>query len=235
MKDEEKARQLLSELKAQCETEFEKLSVERPEKAIFEPPQVEVLDNRRQKFCGKIYFRGKDGYYFTNSNLHVAVYECYHGEIPKDYQVHHGEKGVDCNAPENLELKSRSDHAKYHFDKVREGLKSTRRECRNCGAEFVPNQSNQVFCSPQCQIRHQNRNKKVTLVERQCEVCGKTFTTKDRCNFTTQTCSRSCAGKLARQKSPIDNRERDKNGRFKRKNIETPTQNAGGIETCKKN
>lgn len=215
MKMTEEVQAALATLKAACENDFERLTLERMEKAINEPPKVKVLDERRQEFNGKVYFRSASGYYFTNYNLHVVLWETYHGEVPKGCQVHHGERGVDCNELSNLTLKTQSEHAKLHFDANRTKLKQTTRICRNCGKEYHPVQHNQVYCGQECQTLYHNRNRVQKFVKKICPVCGKEFETKYRCNFTTQTCSLECAGKLAREKAPVTNRERDKKGRFK--------------------
>lgn len=211
----DEVRAALDVLKKAAENDFERLAIERMETALTNPPQVKVIDERRQEFDGKIYFRGQNGYYFTNYHLHVVVWEMYHGKIPKGFHVHHGAGGVDCNEPSNLSLKSQSEHAKLHFQREWDKLKEQRRVCKNCGEEFAPVQHNQVFCGKSCQIQYYSRHRKKHFVKRTCPVCGKEFETVDKGRFTTQTCSWECSGKLARQKSPVTNRERDESGKFK--------------------
>ena len=214
MKMTEEVVAAIKTLKAACENDYERLTIERMEKAITEPPTVKVLDERRQEFNGKIYFRSRDGYYFTNYNLHVVLWETYHGEVPKGFQVHHGERGVDCNELSNLTLKTQSEHAKLHFDEGRAKLRETVRVCKYCGKEYHPKQNNQLYCCEKCQRADYYYNK-TPNVKRICPVCGKEYEAKNMGKATRKTCSWVCSGKLARQKDPVTNRERDEKGRFK--------------------
>lgn len=214
MKDDKAVQAALQILKENAETDFEKLSVARLETVLNAPPKVIVIDDKHQEFDGKIYFRNSDGYYFSSSHLHVAVWETYRGKAPKGFQIHHGKRGVDCNEITNLSLKTHSDHAKLHFDEEREKLKENVRVCRLCGKDFIPVQYNQIFCSKACQILYHNKHRKKRFVERVCLICGKTFKTADKCNFTAKTCSMECAGKLARQKAPVTKRKRNGKGQF---------------------
>jgi hypothetical protein len=56
--------------------------------------------------------------YYAES-LHQAVWKFHRGEIPAGRDVHHKDDDYDNNAIENLELLTRSEHAKHH-DRFRE-------------------------------------------------------------------------------------------------------------------
>jgi hypothetical protein len=51
--------------------------------------------------------------YYAES-LHQAVWKFHHGEIPEGHDVHHKDDDYDNNVIDNLELLTRSDHAKLH-------------------------------------------------------------------------------------------------------------------------
>lgn len=79
------------------------------------------LDKYRY-FNGVRYTRDeKTGYYLSASTfnnrrkrLHRAVWEFYNGAIPKGLEVHHIDHDKQNNVIENLELLSKTDHAKRH-------------------------------------------------------------------------------------------------------------------------
>lgn len=67
-------------------------------------------------FQGEKYTRRANGYYaktFGNRYfLHRAVWESVHGKIPKGYDLHHIDHDRANNAIENLELYTKSEHAR---------------------------------------------------------------------------------------------------------------------------
>lgn len=77
-----------------------------------------------------VYFNGlkftKDeetGYYLNSTirkRLHVYVWEFYNGEIPKGYEVHHKNKDKATTNIEELELLSKSEHMKKHWQEKTE-------------------------------------------------------------------------------------------------------------------
>ena len=78
----------------------------------------------------------KTGYYLNSTlrkRMHRYVWEYYNGEIPKGFQIHHIDHDKSNNDISNLEMISRSKHAKIHanervrdcYDEVVENLNKT--------------------------------------------------------------------------------------------------------------
>lgn len=76
-----------------------------------------------QIFNGLRFFPRRDGYYRLRrypkqhryKYLHRLVWEFYKGPIPSGYTIHHKNSNKADNRIENLELLSRSEHAKLHW------------------------------------------------------------------------------------------------------------------------
>lgn len=52
---------------------------------------------------------------------------------------------------------------------------SAKRKCTHCGAEYAPTAPRQVFCNPICS-QAADRIKRLTKIEKVCNVCEKTYT-----------------------------------------------------------
>lgn len=86
-------------------------------------------------FEGCKYRRDKKTGYYLNSamhkRLHRAVWESYHGDIPKGWHVHHKDENKSNNEIENLEILSGSSHMSLHgyeraascYDEMRRNLR----------------------------------------------------------------------------------------------------------------
>lgn len=80
--------------------------------------RVEQVSEKKQSFNGLNYYLCGNHYYQRKGKrLHCVVWEHYNGKIPKGYQIHHIDGDRYNNNIENLELVSRSEHARYHARK----------------------------------------------------------------------------------------------------------------------
>ena len=161
--------------------------------------------------------RAEEGY------LHREKWRKEKGEIPKGYHVHHKDGDPSNNNLENLELVSPQEHAEKHEDwgnpnpeeateaaknwhrseegrewhrkmakKQWEEKEAKTKECDQCGEEFEY-YTDARFCSDACKAKHRRESGKDDE-ERECVICGDVFEVNKYSD--TETCSRSCAGKL---------------------------------------
>lgn len=75
------------------------------------------------EFCGRRFTLRTTGYYAaTDGNrqlLHHVVWESVNGQLPDGFEVHHKDENRTNNAVDNLELKTKPDHARHHMAKRR--------------------------------------------------------------------------------------------------------------------
>lgn len=81
-----------------------------------------------RKYFGKKFYLQKDGYWANMMPIHAHrwVWINYHGSIPKAMDVHHKDGDKNNNEIDNLELLSRSDHLKRHWQEGRFDLHQRR-------------------------------------------------------------------------------------------------------------
>lgn len=180
MKNPEHVAELLAELRTLAENDFERHRIDVLERDLHEPPQIEVIDDNRQKFCGIIYRQNKDGHFFTNHAIHRDVYIYCVDDIPEGYDVHHRDFDKTNNSPINLQLLSKSDHMKLH--KESKFALPEERTCFICGKKFSAGKFKN-FCSQTCW----QKSKGIIKI---CQHCDKKFLayTSEQ-----QFCSHKCA------------------------------------------
>lgn len=119
------------------------------------------------------------------------VYECVHGAIPKNMQVHHKDLNYLNHDPNNLELKTAAEHQLLHINQ-----KIAKVICVMCGQEFAQSTPWQKHCSPKCrQIHGDSRRKKLNKTI-ECQVCGKEVQKVAGQKY----CSISCRSKSFRER-----------------------------------
>lgn len=218
MKDKDKVAGLIAELKALAESDFERHRISVLERDLTEPPKVEVIDDKHQKFDGVVYRQVKTGHFIANTLIHRAVFAYYNSE-PVNLSVHHIDNNPSNNDILNLVALSASEHAlthgfldkknlpkkefvcrqcgKKYFDYARRknfycpDCRTVKKICLNCGKQFSSTYRPQKFCSQKCAGSYQNRGHHFL---RTCPVCNKEFKSfKSRDQIC---CSRACANKL---------------------------------------
>lgn len=197
MKMTDEVLKAIETLKSAVENDFERLAIERLETALTNPPRVEVVDDNHQRFNGLTFYKDKKrGYYYTSIGVHQAVWRYYCGDIPFDFNIHHVNENKADNDIENLQIKSRSEHAYEH------GQRSDKKTftCVVCGKEFEASPRScrdNPCCSTRCRAQKNRKPFKDVKEVRQCIVCGKSFLTSKYRDA--QTCSPHCTALLARQ------------------------------------
>ena len=192
MRDLDNVKTVIEQLKSLAENEFEIHRIEILERDLIEGlPQVEIIDDKCQKFDGLLFKLDRGGHFTTSTrnSIHRAVWMYYHGAIPEgDYVIHHIDFDKGNNDISNLQLVTKSEH--QHIHKPNGKPKEKEFICDECGKKYIAFDCGQVshFCSKSC--RDKNKNKRITKVLI-CPQCGKEFETR-RFNKT-RFCSRECA------------------------------------------
>lgn len=190
----------LQTLKNAAENDFERHRIDVLEKDLTEPPKVEVIDEKHQKFGGVNFAkRANKGHFNANEiGIHRFVYTYYFGEIPKGCDIHHIDRDKSNNDISNLLMLTRSEHQKIHYPKGTRIPKIKKKfTCTFCGKEYeaFPNAQN-LYCSEECKNKACYSRKK--LETKNCVICGKEFYARvDKTNR--KCCSRACAAKLLSQ------------------------------------
>lgn len=194
MKDKEK---IFNLLRKSVETPQESIAVEEMIKK-FEGnlPQVEIIDDKHQKFNGITYGTSNSprmtGLYFKLLSLHRMVWICYNGEIPEGHDIHHKDFDKENNVISNLELVHKDEHKKIHLAHKTKKVPEKKQKfiCKVCGKEYESvNRSNNTYCSVKCKKTAERvRATKIKI----CKVCGKEFSTRDDAEI----CSKKCLGKF---------------------------------------
>ena len=151
----------------------------------------------------------KTGYYLNSTSrkrMHRYVWEYYNGEIPKGFQIHHIDHDKSNNDISNLEMISRSKHAKIHANE----------RVRDCYDEVVENLNKNA--RPKASEWHgskegiewhkkhyaEMKDKLYIKKEFVCKQCGKKFeSTKVGSKF----CCNNCKSKWRREQG-FDNETR---------------------------
>ena len=199
----------LQTLKDAAENDFERHRINVLERDLTAPPQVEVIDDKHQKFDGITYNTKDNGRYTKNLQLHRMVYTYHCGEIPESYEIHHIDHNPANNNISNLQCLTKNQHMSIHNSKA----DTVHLTCLNCGKTFTfSKRGRKLFCSIQCGNEHRAKNPEL-YEERVCEYCGKTFTVLKSLKVTC--CSRACGARLHWKK------EREKIGKPEPARIKT--------------
>ena len=182
----------LQTLKNAAENDFERHRIDVLEKDLTEPPKVEVIDEKTQKFNGFVYHIKKDGHFHGHISIQRAVYSYYFGEIESGYNVHHIDNDKTNNDISNFLLLTNAEHQRIHFTQNTGHFALEKFVCVNCGKDFVAyGGRNNRFCSDKCKGEYKRQNHQET---RTCAYCGKEFSVEEW--STVKCCSNSCAQKL---------------------------------------
>lgn len=202
MKNPERVAELLAELRALTENDFERHRLDVLEKDLTAPPTVEVIDDTHQQFNGVTYSKTNTGHFVARFLLHRDVWEFFKGEIPAGNQIHHVDFNPGNNDISNLQSLTPAIHRKIH-----NGTPLIARKCPACGKIFfVKETSNQICCSIPCANKIKPRRPVSPPVEKICPCCGKKFSVPYDLRKQ-KFCSKACAAKLRGQsmkKPPIE-------------------------------
>ena len=198
MKDNEKTQKLIDELKALADNDFERHRIDVLERDLTEPPKVEIIDEKTQKFNGVIYYKRDCGHYRGNAHIHRVVYTYFFGDIPTGYDIHHIDENKANNDISNLIMVTRLEHHKIHGPQSNiSGLKIKEQyTCQNCGKKYEGyRRGHNLYCSDQCR-REANSKKNL----KNCIICGMSFYARKK---NQSCCSQECSQKNALQQQPL--------------------------------
>lgn len=151
-------------------------------------------------FNSKRYYLYKGEKYYSKGSkrLHRVVFECYKGEIPKGYDVHHINEDTTDNRIENLALVERSLHARFTGKQRIKNNPEWFKEFHKKGIE----KAKEWHKSEEGREWHRQhgkncwRNKEYTKLN--CQVCGKEYETPfpSRSKY----CHNNCKAKALRER-----------------------------------
>ena len=199
MKNPERVAELLAELRGLAENDFERHRIGVLERDLTAPPQVEIIDDKHQRFNGGIYHKTATRHYLYASSMHREVWKYHYGEIPKGHEIHHIDRNPENNAITNLQCLTKEEHNKRH--KIKPRAFKHQCVCQVCGKIFLSTLSTSKFCSPNCRTRAHNQDSK-NHSTKTCPICGKSFATRHKEQIC---CSHTCASLFMHQN------RRDKN------------------------
>lgn len=179
----------LNVLRHAAENDFERHRINVLERDLTDPPVVEQIDDKHQRFNGITYRKIKDGHYTQNNGLHRDVWQYHYGDVPNGYIVHHNDWNPANNGIANLRLMENTEHNRLHMKNapVKDLI------CEYCGKPFstISIKHNVRCCSLECiQALHYDKQHEVRV----CAFCGKEFSVYRHSK--TKCCSQSCAAKL---------------------------------------
>jgi hypothetical protein len=134
---------------------------------------VIVISDTIQEFNGVRYYLCDKYFQHKGKRLHRAVWEHHNGPIPKGFHVHHKTHDRSKNDIEDLELLPKGHHLSHHSKINKSGEKGLRHMLDHVipkAAEWHKTEAAKSVHSRIGKIIKQR-------YEKQCEVCGTTFTT----------------------------------------------------------
>lgn len=177
----------LQTLKDNAESDFERHRIAVLEKDLTEPPKVEIVDEKHQRFNGLNFGKGASTQHLTRNNfIHRVIWEYYYGKIPAGYDIHHIDHNPLNNDISNLQMLTKKEHAAIHL-----ALKPKEYVCEYCGKTFIATSKIPArYCSKNCKAAHLRKIKGLPHYKKKCLVCGKEFvTTNNRQKYCSKECS----------------------------------------------
>ena len=158
----------LETLRKSAENDFERHRINVLENDLTQPPKVEIIDDKHQKFLDTVYCRNKKNRFTLTKFIHREVWQYCRGDIPRDYDIHHIDKNPANNELSNLQCLTKIEHTQTHRNPIIEKI------CANCGKVFQTKRSVARFCSISCAAQNQYKGH---VIEKVCPVCREKFST----------------------------------------------------------
>lgn len=140
-----------------------------------------------RKYFGKRFVKNKQGYWHNLMPIHAHrwVWINHHGAIPPGMDIHHKDGNPDNNEIENLEMLSRSDHLKKHWEEGRFDLQKRKNQLNEARPlKWLKSEEGRKSVSERGKDIWSKREEKEIV----CQNCGKTETFKRWARF----CSKNC-------------------------------------------
>lgn len=155
-----------------------------------------------QVFNGIVFYEEEPGGYWRSKvgRMHRYVWEYYNGKIPTEMDVHHKDHDKSNNDISNLELLTKKDHSKRHYEELPPEQKKAKRDWMlNTvilkAAEWHKSPEAKEFHRRIGALSYKNRDKKTF----KCEQCGKEFEQYESKRSGRKFCSGACAQKFRRR------------------------------------
>lgn len=173
MKNPERVAELLAELRALADNDFERHRIDVLARDLTAPPTVEVIDEKRQSFNGIMFYKCGKRHFNANLPIHREVWRYHHGDIPDGCEIHHIDEDKANNLIENLQCLTRNEHRQVHGS-IMQNIKKKTFVCEYCGKEYVAYDTGRNrFCSSRCLSRAFRKSHKTE--KKICSSCGKEF------------------------------------------------------------
>lgn len=220
----DEVRKALQTLRDNATNDFERHRIDVLERDLTEPPKVEIVDDKHQRFLGINFRKNSKGYYFPNSlSLHQFVYGYFNETLPNGCDIHHDDHNKDNNDASNLIPLTKYEHGKVHGQVWHNQAKAERkaermskpyhgsgiRDCTVCGRPYYydARNSKRLTCSSECEKALRKSKNKSRRADRSktCVVCGKPFEYKHS-HKNQKACSPKC-GRILSQRTLQQSRQ----------------------------
>ena len=164
---------------------------------------IQYIENTNLAYCDGYKFRKdkKTGYWLCSTlhkRLHIYIYEKYNGNIPKGYEVHHIDHNKDNNEIENLQLLTKKEHNKIHYEEMTEEEKQRRRDNLNKNARPKAIEWHKSERAKEWHKKHYEevKDKLHKKYSFECVQCGKEF---ESIQINSKYCSNVCKSRYYRK------------------------------------
>lgn len=165
------------------------------------------MHEKYQYYNGLKFTRDEETGYYLNSTLrirmHRYVWVCEKGDIPEGYDVHHIDHDKGNNDISNLELLTKKEHRKKHFEEMPEEDKQRYKDNMNKNARPAAIEWHKSDEGRKWHSEHMKKLQAQGVYSKKdkfiCEVCGKEFERIARKGH--KFCSGACQQKYIREKA----------------------------------
>lgn len=162
--------------------------------------KVIIINNTKQQFNGKNYWKDKSTGYYKNAqikphSLHRAVWEYHNGKIPDGLTIDHIDRNKDNNEIDNLRLATYSENIRNIDDKVLEKKRAHINNIRELAKEWHKSEDGREW--------HKKHGvevyKKRKPIKKICAHCGKIYYTTQYSPMA-RFCGQNCRMKARRRR-----------------------------------
>ena len=191
----------LQTLRDNAESDFERHRIDVLERDLTNPPTVEIIDDKHQRFLGISFRKRKEGHYFNPClSIYRLVWLYHYGELPPKAIIHHIDHDKNNNNITNLIPMLPEEHRKHHakggfgHNGNRQKLPQITLTCSLCGKTYsgyykvndsrCPDCRKQIYREKAKQrARHKASEKRAKRLSesyhnsgiRQCQNCGEAY------------------------------------------------------------
>jgi len=161
------------------------------------------MAEKYQWYNGIRFTRDDETGYYLNSTIHkrmhVYVWECIHGNIPKGYEVHHKDLDRSNNTIENLQLLTSHEHKLIHAEMLTDEQREWRRNnlainARPKASEWHKSEEGRAWHKEHMKNCQESLHRRI---EKPCINCGKVFLGEIKSKY----CCNNCKSAYRRKQS----------------------------------